>query len=369
MMRVWLLAVAARGLAPANDLVVRAARCQPVERTPVWLFRQAGRHMPEYREYKEQTGKQFLELLKDPLDVAEVTMQPLRRYDVDAAILFSDILVLAQALGIDVTMPGGVGIQVPRPIETPDHASYIADLAAHDPEWLVRTNLRHVTRAVTEIRAAQLREGRDVTLLGFSAAPWTLLYYVLGSSSKKVAPARDFFKSHPAACERLMDALEDLIVEYLSAQVDHGAHAVQVFEAMAGALDARTFSTFAAPRLVSLAHKFKRRHPDVPLFVFARGANQEANQALASHYDVITLDTTANRRDLRSKVDCCLQGNLDPKLLVNADADSPSILEKEVSKMLMDFALGPLIANLGEGLAGTEDPLLVKAFVDAVHQY
>lgn len=357
---------------PLNDLLLRSARGEAVERTPVWLFRQAGRHMPEYAAYKEATGKHFLELLEDPKDVAEVTMQPLRRYDVDAAILFSDILVLAQAMGMRVEMPGGKGIVVPEPMTTAEEGVYFADMAGHDPDWLIRSNLKHVTRAITEIRSAQLREDRDTTLLGFSAAPWTLLFYMLGANSRSDDPARTFVRRQSRALvARLMDALEGLIVAYASAQIGAGAHAVQIFDAMAGGINSRFYNDIALPRLCRIAEKLKQIHPHTPLLVFARGVQNSVitNQKLSEFYDVVTLETRAQRRIHRRKMqNVCLQGNLDRKLLVDSEPESRHRLLSETEKLVADMASGPWIANIGEGLSGNEDPSLVAAFVDAVHE-
>ena len=349
-----------------NDLMVRAARGEATTQTPVWLFRQAGRHLPEYNEYKRSTGKNFLELLNDPADVAEVTLQPVRRYDVDAAILFSDILVVAEAMGITVEMPGGKGILVTNPLSEPGELERLTLPSSEQAALeLVEAKLSHVLASVRLI--IEKLEGK-VPLIGFSAAPWTLFYYMVGGSSKKNQQEGErWLAEHPAASERLLDALELIVIEYMSAQVREGAHMLQLFEAMGEFISPESFERAAYPRMASIAAELKKRHPDVPLMVFPRGAAYSLKQLGSAGFDVLTLDASAEWETVRSSLPpVCLQGAFDPKLLVDGTEE-----EVVAATNLMLSRLGgqKLIANLCEGLGGKEKPELVDAFVKAVHAY
>lgn len=357
-------------------------------RVPVWVFRQAGRHMQEYRDYKAARNKNFLELLEDPTDVAEVTLQPLRRYKVDAAILFSDILVVAQALGIRVEMPGGKGIQVPEPLQSPEDLERLPSLSqAATPEF-IEARLGHVLEAVRLILKQMSAEGfGDRPLIGFSAAPWTLFFYMVGGSSRKNTDAGEqWLQKHPEASAQLMHLLRQVIIEYLSAQVRAGCHVLQVFEAMGDKISRANFEQFALPAMAEIATELKRRHPSVPLMVFPRGASYSLAALQTAGYDVISVDTDTGLGEaagaLRKEREqrggegrlATLQGNFDPRWLRSAEGGTVETVQTEVQRMFdspglsLAAAEGPrLIANLGEGLNGEESPELVAAFVDAVH--
>jgi uroporphyrinogen decarboxylase len=356
---------------PQNDLLLRAAVGEKVEQTPLWLFRQAGRHLPEYQDYKAQTNKNFLELLASPACVAECTMQPIRRYDLDAAILFSDILVVPEALGIQVTMPGGVGILVPEPLTSPEEVhTRLPSIDQITPDF-VQTKLAHVIEAVRTIRTQMAEENKSIPLIGFSAAPWTLMYYMVGGSSKKNTELGvTWLEDYPEASGDLLALLTKIVVEYMDAQVLAGAHVLQVFEAMGMMIDDVNFEKHALPCLRTIAQELKTRHPDIPLMVFCRGACHLNNQLVGLGYDVITMDGSVDRTTVRQQLGntVTLQGNYDPAELIEENGKTVETVRATAKKLLQELGPQRLIANLGEGLGGKESPELVDAFVKAIHE-
>jgi len=358
---------------PENDLMIRAALGETVEKTPIWLFRQAGRHLPEYTAYKEETGRNFVELLKYPESVAECTLQPIRRYDVDAAILFSDILVIAEALGIEVTMPGGVGILIPKPLAGPEEVATRIPSIDDISEAFVEDKLGHVLEAVRQIRAKMEEEGKSVPLIGFSAAPWTLLFYMVGGSSRKNTDiGMKWLNEHPEESQKLLDILTKIVIEYMSKQVENGAHMLQVFEAMGMMINEENFDKFALPCLEQISKELKSRYPDVPLMVFSRGASFANGNLSKLEYDVVTIDGSVDRSTARDTVGdrVALQGNYDPRELIEDEegTKTPETVRATARDMLESLGPQKLIANLGEGLGGKESTTLVESFVNSIHE-
>jgi uroporphyrinogen decarboxylase len=338
-----------------NDLLLRAARRQETERTPVWMMRQAGRYLPEYRALRAEDA--FFTVVRTPELAAEVTLQPLERFPVDAAIIFSDILVIPQAMGLDVEMIKGTGPHFPAPLHTPD-----------DLERLVRPEVEQALSYVFDaLRLTRRRLAGRVPLIGFCGAPWTLMAYMIeGGGSKHFARSKTWLYRYPTQSQQLLQAIADVCADYLVAQAEAGAQVVQVFDSWAGLLGPTEFRTFALPYLRQIADRMRLAHPGVPRILFAKGAHYALDDLAQAGYDVLGLDWTTDPRLARETVGdrVALQGNLDPCVLYA----EPAVIRREVGRMLQAFGPRGHIANLGHGMQPDHDPEHARAFVDAVRE-
>lgn len=341
-----------------NDLVLRAVRGEWTERTPVWIMRQAGRYLPEFREFR--TRHDFFTICQTPEFACEVTLQPIRRFEFDASIIFSDILVIPQALGMTVEMVPGKGPHFPEPLKEP------SDLDKLDKSVNVKERLDYVMRAITLTR--HKLEGK-VPLFGFSGAPWTLMSYMIeGGGSTTQSKAKKWLYAHSASSRELLKLLTDVVVDYLVAQAGAGAQLLQVFESHAGILGPGLFQKFALPCLRRIAKEVKERLVSSgvevpPLVIFAKDAHFALEEISASGYDLMGLDWSVPPAEGRRRTNITLQGNLDPCALY-APKDE---LWKLTEEMLRGFGTQKLVANLGHGIYPDMDPDHVQHFITAVH--
>ncbi len=337
-----------------NDLFLRAARGEATERTPVWIMRQAGRYLPEYRALR--AGAAFFDVCRTPELAAEVTMQPIERFQLDAAIIFSDILVVPQAMGMSVRIVKGDGPKFDDPLESPEDLARIIDPNVH-------RDLGYVFDALTLTR--QRLRGR-VPLIGFCGAPWTLMAYMIqGEGSKTFARAKSWIYRYPAATRDLLERLADILIDYLVGQIDAGAQAVQIFDSWAGLLGPDEYEAFMIPSLRRIGKALAAKRPNAPRIIFARGAHYALDWLANSSYDVIGLDWTMSPSRARKIVNgrAALQGNLDPSVLYA----EPDVIRREVRRMLSEFGATGHIANLGHGMHADHDPEHARVFIDAVH--
>ena len=341
-----------------NDRLLRALLRQPVDRTPVWMMRQAGRYLPEYRKTRKQAGD-FLTLCQTPELACEVTLQPLRRYPFDAAILFSDILTIPDALGLGLYFVEGEGPRFRRTIRQP------ADVAAL-PQLDARQDLGYVMDAVRLIRREL--DGK-VPLIGFSGSPWTLATYMIeGGGSKDFRRAKQFLYNHPEAMHQLLAHLAAAVTDYLSGQIEAGAQAVQIFDTWGGILTADAYRKFSLDYMGQIVARLQQQGHEVPVILFTKNGGQWLEAIAATGCHGVGLDWTVDLGDARQRIggSVSLQGNMDPAILYA----SPSAIAAEVARILARFGDGPgHVFNLGHGITPQVDPANVAVFVDAVHQY
>ncbi len=339
---------------------LRACQRLPVEQTPIWLMRQAGRYLPEYMKVRQQAGD-FLTLCKNPELATEVTLQPVCRFGVDAAILFSDILVIPEAMGMGLTFGSGEG-----PILEPvlRSAADLDRLTPVEPE----DQLGYVLQTVTLIRRA-LNE--KTPLIGFSGSPWTLATYMVeGGSSKTFRYIKGMLFDQPAVLHRLLDRLSGVVADYLNAQIAHGAQAVQIFDTWGGVLGPQEFMEFSLRSMQQVIQRLHRVGPDgqkVPVILFSKGCGAQLEAMVESGCDVVGLDWTTDLGLARQRVQgrVALQGNLDPAVLYAA----PERVRQAVRQLLQAYGPHPgHIFNLGHGMAQDMDPERVVDLVAAVQE-
>ncbi|CAK4641789.1 hypothetical protein LEN26_013513 [Aphanomyces euteiches] len=341
-----------------NDLLLRAYLGQPTERVPVWCMRQAGRHLPEFRALRS-AGYEFFTMCGVPEIAAEVTLQPVRRYNLDAAIIFSDILVVPQAMGMEVIMVPGVGPVLPNPLRTPEDL----DLLNESPD--IEATLGYMLDALNLTR--QQLKGQ-VPLIGFVGGPFTLLTYMIeGGGSRTKSKVKTWLYKYPEAAHRALHAITDVCVRFLLAQHAAGAQALQVFESVgAEVLTQEHFYEFAFTYMAQIAERVKDKLPTVPLIGFSKGTPYAFEKLSETRFDCLGLDWTADPATVRKQVGdrVSLQGNLDSAALYA----SPETIREEVAKMLRAFGTQKYVANLGHGCNPDFDPAHVDAFVKAVQQ-
>jgi uroporphyrinogen decarboxylase len=341
-----------------NDRFLRALQREPVDMTPVWMMRQAGRYLPEYRETRAR-AKDFLTLCQTPELACEVTLQPLARFELDAAILFSDILTIPEAMGLGLYFSEGEGPCFERPVRT---KAQIDNLSVPDPN----DALRYVMDAVSLIR----RElNGKVPLIGFSGSPWTLATYMVeGGTTKNFRRVKGLMFEQPQAMHTLLDTLAQAVIAYLNAQIAAGAQAVMIFDTWGGILTTRDYLAFSLHYMQQIVESLTRKHEDrqVPVILFTKDGNDWLESLAATSCDAVGLDWKRPIGKARERVGdkVALQGNMDPCVL----HASPERIREEVATILASFGNGNgHVFNLGHGIHPEVNPEHVSAFVDAVH--
>nr|WP_199047660.1 uroporphyrinogen decarboxylase [Dyella sp. ASV24] len=343
-----------------NDRFLRALRREATDTTPVWVMRQAGRYLPEYRATRARAGS-FMALAQNPELACEVTLQPLERFELDAAILFSDILTIPDAMGLGLSFAQGEGPQFAHPVRT---KADIEKLTVPDMDG----ELRYVMDAVRLIRREL--HGR-VPLIGFSGSPWTLACYMVeGQGSRDFARLKGMCWSEPALAHRLLDTLAQAVTAYLIAQAEAGAQALMVFDTWGGLLGPAPFREFSLRHMAQVVEALKA-HPasrDLPVILFSKGAGQHLSAMADTGCAALGVDWTIDLADARQAVAgrVALQGNLDPSILL---AD-PEVIRREVRRVLDSYGNHPgHVFNLGHGITPEVNPEHVKVLVDEVHAY
>ena len=343
-----------------NDRLLRALLREPTDVTPVWMMRQAGRYLPEYRATRAEAGS-FMGLCGAPERACEVTLQPLERFPLDAAILFSDILTVPDAMGLGLYFSEGEGPKFERPVRD---AAAVRALLAPDPEQ----ELRYVMDAVRLIRREL--SGR-VPLIGFAGSPWTLATYMVeGGSSKNFATTTGMMFERPALMHEMLHRVADAVTRYLNAQVAAGAQALMIFDTWGGVLCPRDFQAFSLNYMARIVKGLTREAEDrrVPVILFTKGGGAWLEKMAETGCDALGIDWTLDLADARARVGghVALQGNLDPCALYA----SPERIREEVARVLASYGSGSgHVFNLGHGIHPDINPAHAGVMVEAVHEF
>lgn len=339
---------------------INALLKQPTSRTPIWVMRQAGRYLPEYRATRKKAGD-FLTLCKSPELACEVTLQPIERFDLDAAILFSDILTIPDAMGLGLYFSEGEGPKFTKPLST---LASIENLAKPN----VGDELAYVNDAVSTIKKAL---NGKVPLIGFTGSPWTLATYMVeGGSSKNFAKVKGLMYENPIHMHQLLDKLADTIIDYLNGQIEAGADSVMVFDTWGGLLNQESYENFSLRYMTKIVDGIKREYEGktIPVTLFTKGGAMWLEQIAQSGCDGVALDWTVELGDAQSRIGdrVALQGNLDPCVLYA----SPERIREEVKKILAQFSGNTgHVFNLGHGISPDVNPEHMKVLVDSVHEF
>lgn len=342
-----------------NDRFLRAIRREPVDATPVWIMRQAGRYLPEYREVRSRAGS-FMQLCKTPELACTVTLQPLARFPLDAAILFSDILTIPDAMGLGLSFVEGEGPQFQRPLR---RAHDIQTLGVPDPE----SSLHYVLDAVRMIR---YELAGKVPLIGFCGSPWTLASYMVeGKANKDFPEIKKMRSEQPALLHQLLDVLAQSVSAHLNAQIKAGVQAVMLFDTWGGMLATAEYEEFSLRYCEQVIANLVRQHEgqNIPVILFTKGGGQWLELMTKSGCDVLGVDWLVNLQDARQRVgqQVALQGNMNPQFLYQ----SPDEIRAEVARILQSYGSGSgHVFNLGHGILPDISPENVAVFVDAVHE-
>ncbi len=341
----------------SNDLIIRALLRKDVDRTPLWVMRQAGRYLPEYLKTRAEAGS-FLQLCQTPELACEVTLQPLRRFKLDAAIIFSDILTIPDVMGLGLYFTEGEGPRFERPLRTEADIRNLPRPDVHDSLAYVMDAIRLVRRELAG----------QVPLIGFSGSPWTLATYMVeGGPSKSYGKIKKLIYDQPALAHQLLEKLADTVTDYLNAQIESGAQIVQIFDTWGGVLAADAFKEFSVRYLARIIAGLKHEHEGrrVPVILFCKGCNAHLEAQADTGCDALGVDWTMTLSEARSRVGhrVALQGNLDPAVLLAA----PAVIRHETSQVLNSFGHGSgHVFNLGHGITPDVDPDNLQTLVNSV---